>query len=178
MDDKKLRFTNCINGLAGYFDKKVEPFLLEIYWKALKKHSIEDIEQGAFVLIATVRFFPKVVEWIEAMSGGAGKIEDIAEIQAVEVLRAVKRIGVYNSVKFDDPVSIAVVQLCYGGWIRLCTELMSDGEKWFLKDFVKYYRAYKRQNILSHDVLSGLIEYDNSEKYPDFIPGPLALQKC
>jgi len=162
-EDKEERFGICIQGLAGYFDKELPEFLLEIYWNGLKDYSIEEIESGANKLIMTAKFFPKVVEWIEAMTGGAGKLEDVAELQANEVVRAIKKVGVYNSILFDDPITVAVIQTYYGGWIKLC-ELLEEDEKWFRKDFARYYASCKRQNMSMSGHMAGLIEFNNDGK--------------
>jgi hypothetical protein len=171
------KFKEFMMGLAELFDKQLSTILIDMYWKALESYTDEQCDEAFNKAFVMCKFFPKPVELIELITGGAGQLEDVAEIQATEVLRAVKRVGVYNSVLFNDPVTIAVIQQCYGGWIKLCTDLLQEEEKWFRKDFVRYYKAYKRQNILIDGHLAGLIEFDNSEKYTGFVPEPVKIEE-
>jgi hypothetical protein len=88
--------------------------------------------------------------------------------EATKVLNAVKRIGGYQSIQFNDPVTAAVVQEGFGGWPALCRDLLENGakggieEQWFLKDFAKMYSAFIRQNrrLIGH--LPGVHEISNT----------------
>ena len=101
------------------------------------------------------------MELIELVTGVSGNLEDRACVEAGNVLQAVKRVGAYNSVKFDDPVTQAVISQGFGGWVKLCNELKSTEEKWFQKDFVRIYQAYAREGIKHNGHLAGQIETEN-----------------
>jgi hypothetical protein len=68
-------------------------------------------------------------------------------------------------VVFDDATTQAVIIQAYGGWRQLCQECgVVEPEKWFRKDFIKTWAAYKRQSIQQGGVLAGLLELENSAK--------------
>lgn len=170
-----IKFQEFMAGLGEIFDRKLSKVVLDMYWKSLEPYSDEQCIDAFNEAFIAFKFFPKPVELIETITGGVGQLEDVAEIQVSLVINTIKKYGVYNSIQLEDPVTISVIQQCYGGWIMLCSELKTLEEKWFRKDFVRYYKAYKRQNILSHEKLPGLIEFENSDKHIEHIPEPVMI---
>lgn len=176
-DEKANKFANALCSMANYFDKELGNQLIDLYWENLKEYTIEDIEAAFSKAIATLRFFPKIVEVSELMGKGPGRLEDTAQIQADLVVKAIRRIGGYRSVNFNDPVTKAVIVNCYGGWIQLCTEQLEVEEKWFRKDFVRYYQSYHRQNIRLKTHLTGRHEIDNRTRgFLEQIPEPIQVE--
>ena len=149
-------------GLCDVFDKRYSDSLLSAYHTALAKYPLCDVAAAIETAISTCRFFPRPAELIEIITGGARHLEDMAIVEANKTLAAVKRIGRYTSVCFSDPITQAVICGVFGGWVKMCADLTSDTEKWFLKDFEKTYRAYARQKITQSGRLVGLIEANNS----------------
>ena len=160
-ENDKKRFMDAIGTLAEMHNKKLSTLLLKAYWGSLQKFEIEEIETAAGRLMETSRYFPKPVEIIEAITGGAQDINDVAMIQANNVIESVRTVGGYRSVEFDDPTTAAVVKLGWGGWQKLCDELKEADEKWFRIEFCKIYKAYKSQRIEHHGTLAGRIENTN-----------------
>lgn len=175
MKDRKM-FNKFMAGLGETFDKEISEILLDIYWGALENFSDEQCKGAFNKAVISCKFFPKPVEIIELIGDGPGKLEDRAEVQASEVVWAVRHIGVYRSVQFNDPVTTAVIQQCWGGWIQLCSELLQDEEKWFRKDFAKFYRAYHNQGIAYNGHLMGMLESDNMERYDKYVPEPILVE--
>ena len=138
---------------------------------------INQVEKALEKVVVSCKFFPKPVEIIELISGGTGKIEDIAQVQADLVINTIRKIGSYQSVEFKDPVTTAVIQQSFGGWIKMCLELMEPSEKWFRKDFANAYQVYFRQGIQRNGHLAGLIETDNMTRgHLEFIPDPKIVE--
>ena len=110
--------------------------------------------------------------------GGPDLLENRAVMEAMLTIRAVKNIGAYQSVKFNDPVTTVVIQRCFGGWITLCTDLEENEEKWFRNEFVKYYQTYTKRNIPHDGHLMGLLEDGNRKSgYEDWIPKPVLVEE-
>ena len=175
--EKANKFANAFGTLASYFEKEISQQLTNLYWENLKQYPIEDIESAFSKAIATLRFFPKIIEIHELMGCGPGKIEDVAQVQADLVIKAIRQIGAYQSVDIKDPVTKAVIVSCYGGWIRMCEELLEVDEKWYRKDFVKFYQAYKRQGIKVEHYLSGRHEIENRALgYLDHVTEPVQIE--
>lgn len=176
MKNKKL-FKEFMVGMGEMFEKEISNILSNLYWKAIEPFTDEQC-RGAFnKAITQCKFFPKIADLVELMGGGAGKLEDIAQVQADLVIKAIRHIGGYQSVDFRDPVTKAVIVSCFGGWIKMCEELKEVDEKWYRKDFVKFYQAYSRQNIKNTTHLSGLHETENYVLgYIEDTPDPVQIE--
>jgi len=77
-----------------------------------------------------------------------GTDEDQAAAAWASVLKAMRKWGYYDSVRFPDPaIHYAISQM--GGWIRLCATITDDTEPFRKKDFAGYYAMGKhtRENI-------------------------------
>jgi hypothetical protein len=160
-------FSEYMTALGEIHNKQISDITKDFYWKALKPYADEQCEKAFNMAMGGLKFFPKPAELIELIQNDGGRLEDRADVEAGRVLEAVKRHGGYKSIEFDDPVTMAVIQIAFGGWVKLCSELMSDAEKWFLKDFVKYYQAYSRQNIHHSGHLPGRMEIENNDRNGD-----------
>ena len=146
-------------GLCELFNVAADEFKTELYFRALQRFDIQDVVRGIDKAVTRCRFFPKPVELIELIEGNA---DDIAEVEAVKVIEAVKRVGSWQSVAFDNPVTAAVVQQGFGGWVKLCSEMNAKEEKWFRKDFCRLYVSFTRQNIQYTGILAGQAAVSNS----------------
>lgn len=140
------RFIYIMAAFAEASGQESTPLKERIYAEGLCDIPIEVIEKAAWQLIRTRTFatFPKVGELRELIGG---KAEDIAELEAAKVWKAISQVGGYSGVCFDNPVTQAVIEYGFGGWSKLCGEMMVDQQKWFIKDFIKTYSAFSRQNI-------------------------------
>ena len=148
--------------------------LIEAYWKALVEYDIEQVEQAFGYAINNLQWFPKPVELRKFIESGPGDVADIAMIQADKVVNAIRDVGYYSSVTFDDPVTMAVIKQGWGGWMKVC-ELRNDDIKWFRKDFVGIYKAYSNQGIKQYGHLVGYHEDHNLIKYPERVPEPVLI---
>ena len=152
-------FANAMGSLAEIHSKEISPTLMKTYFKLFFQFSIEQIQKAVSEAMLTLKYFPKPVELIELIQG---KLEDKAEIELSKVVNAIRRHGAYSSIVFDDPVTMAVIQNGFGGWIKLCDELLEHELKWFRKDFLRIWQAYHAQGMKSYGKLTGLHESNNS----------------
>lgn len=155
------RFASSLMAMATVFDKAVTPQITEIYFRALDKFTADEVEQGISKACSTLKFFPKPVELIECITGGSGNLADRAMIEACRVLEAVKSIGTYSTVCFDDPITQAVIVQQFGGWAKF-SEMREENEKWFVKDFSAGYQAFARQNVRHYGALPGISHGQNA----------------
>ena len=156
--------------------KSGEPseIILNAYIKSLEKYEIEQIETAFGYALTSLQWFPKPVELRQFIESGPGDIEDIALIEADKVINAISDHGYYASVTFDDPVTMAVIEQGWGGWMKLC-ELKDEEIKWFRKDYVKIYKAYSNQGIKKYGHLIGFHEDHNMGKFPEHVPKPVLI---
>lgn len=155
------RFVSSLAAMAALFEKEPAPQVVEIYFRALEGFTIEEVERGISNACSMHKFFPKPVELIECITGGAGNLADKAMIEACRVLEAIKGIGTYSTVCFDDPITQAVIVQQFGGWAKF-SEMREENEKWFIKDFVSGYQAFARQNVRHYGALPGISHGKNA----------------
>ncbi|TES88934.1 MAG: hypothetical protein E3J94_07165 [Desulfobacteraceae bacterium] len=171
-------FDEFMAALGDIYDKEITEFITSIYWRILEKYSDEQCNKMFNDALITFKFFPKPVELIELITGGKDNLEDKAQVEALKVLQAIRRIGGGDSVIFEDPVTTAVIKMGFNGWVQLTADLLVENEKWFAKDFCKIYETYARQGIKSSGNLAGIVEMDNIVKgYRKHIPESIPVDK-
>lgn len=151
---KDERFLFVMASFAEASGHESTPMKERVYAEGFSDIPIDVLEPAAWEMIRTrtLSSFPKIGEIREMLTG---KVEDKAELEAAKVWEAIKRVGGWTSVVFDDATTQAVIQYTFGGWSKLCGEMMEDQQKWFIKDFVKAYGAYSRQKVTVTGQLSG-----------------------
>lgn len=157
----KERFAMCMSAMAEAFSQEVSDLKGDIYFKALSDLSINSIEQAVWNIIntRTTATFPKVAEIRESVMG---KVEDKAMLALSKVEKAVREVGGYASIVFDDPLIHAVIQTFNNGWVGVC-DMSADEWKWSRKDFLKLYEAMARNgNGNVEPVLHGRHYLNNS----------------
>ena len=152
-------------------DRKIDAYKL-----ALSRFTIEQVESAFSRAIVECEWFPTPKSLIEFVQGSPQEIADNGQIEACKVLNAIKRVGGYQSVIFDDPVTTAVIKEGFGGWVRLCTDQREDDEKWFIKDFARMYGAFNRQERKCLEHLPGRVETENvAGGHTKHLPAPVAI---
>lgn len=170
-------FQRAFGTLCELFEKEATAIMQAVYFKALSQHEIGQVSKAIEAAIVSCRFFPKPVELLELIEGGGKQaLEDAGHLAAVVVINAVKRVGAYNTVVFEDPVTAAVVQDGFGGWVRVCAELATKSEKWFAKDFAELYQVFRRGGRTFNGKLLGILEVYNMERgFNAYIPDPVMI---
>ncbi len=176
MDDiNKQEFLEHFTGLCEIFGKDASKVFISMYFEALKEFTIEQVKESISKSITNNKFFPKPVELIQNIKGTNEDIENIALIQADLTLKAIGRHGKYKSVSFKDKTTQAVISRSFGGWINLCQESMENEEKWFRKDFIKAYIAYKNGAITDEGYLTGISEHENNSRGIEYKPEIISI---
>lgn len=164
------RFGLIMAGLAENFSAQLSDAGITMRFEAMKDLTIEQIDQAAKEILRTRKYLkmPTVAEFLEHIYGDP---ESKALVQATRVLEAIKRIGGNATVAFDDPTTQAVIKSGFGGWVKLCNEILEDTEKWFIKDFCKIYQSYMKEGVKHFGRLAGRTEMANfASGYLEHIP--------
>lgn len=148
-------------------DKEPSEIIIETYYQALEFATIEEIEKAFGSALIGSPYFPKPVELIEFIRGPEIKIEDEAVKEALKVVSAIKVLGHYETVQFDNPYTTAVIQRGFGGWQQLCGDSKAADTKWFIIDFSKIYKSFKMLDIKNHEPLIGY--YESQNKRPGIV---------
>ena len=172
---KRIDFLNAFMSVWEVH-KSNEPSerLIDAYWSVLEKYEIDQINAAFSFALSSMQWFPKPVELINFIEQGPGDIEDIALVEADKVLNAIRDVSAYTSITFDNPVTMAVIDQGWGGWMKVC-DMREDEEKWFRKDFVKIYKAYSNQGIKKYGHLIGYFEDANAERWPERVEPPVLI---
>ena len=156
------KFTAMIAGIGELYGKVISEALTDIYWQALKRFELCDVQRAFQVHIDNPdcgQFFPKpadVVRFIE----GSGETKALHAWAKVE--KAISHIGSYQSIAFDDPLIHAALD-DMGGWIKLCSTTI-DEMPFRANEFQKRYMGFVNKPPERHPkYLCGITERDNGK---------------
>jgi hypothetical protein len=135
------KFASLLAGLGEMYDKEITPMMADMYWDALKEFDYEAVSKAAQLHMKNPeggQFFPKVADLVRHLSGNN---TDKGMQAWSRVEKAVRTVGPYMSVAFDDPIIHAVIQ-DMGGWTGFGN--CDEQTEWPFRqnEFVKRYRAY------------------------------------
>ena len=169
------KFVKIINVVGEVYGKEVSEMLLKVYWKALKRFPLADVQRAFNRHVQNPtngQFWPKPADLIRLLDGDP---ESRAMIAWRKVLDAIEGVGSYQTVVFDDPViHMALENL--GGWLEVCK--VTDDELPFLaKRFEVAYRGFAARPALKYPKqFIGSIEHQNRlHGFEDDIPKPRAI---
>jgi len=155
----KTKFAEMMTMLCEVFGKEPTKPLIAAYYMALKDMTQQELER-AIEGILTKKFnkMPLPAEILEFIHGN---LEDRAMLALEKVERAMRDVGGYRSVVFDDPVIHMVIESFDGGWPGLCA-IPEREWKFARKDFLKLYQAMsKEKNRRPVPKLVGIHEHIN-----------------
>lgn len=171
-EDKK-QFGEMLSTVSGIYGKEVTQATVGIYWGALQEFDLVAVRQALDRHVKnpdTGQFMPKPADIIKMIGGSTA---DSASVAWHKVVHAIRRVGQYDDVVFDDPLIHRCVS-DMGGWVRLC-----NGEEAELpfraREFETMYRGYTlRREIPDYPrILVGHINATNTSK--GFEPTPPVL---
>lgn len=142
--DDFQKFHDGIVGVMGFYGKSVSSFALDVWWTALKGHDLAAIVDAFNRHLANPdsgQFPPKPADIIRMLQGST---QDAALRAWAKVDRAVRRIGTYCDVAFDDALIHRVIQ-DMGGWIALGAKAE---EEWpfVARESENRYRGFRSRN--------------------------------
>ncbi len=157
-----VRFVKALTVLAEYYEKNLSQGVIELYWQGLKQYEIEAIEGAIGRHLQNPdsgQWMPKIADIVRMIEGTS---QDAAALAWAKVMRAISRVGQWESLAFDDAIIHLVID-DLGGWPKLCQTV--ERELPFLqKRFETSYRAYRHQGGSLHAhprYLSGIAEMQN-----------------
>ncbi len=169
------RFAGLMSQLAETYSKPLTESTLTLWWTLMREHEMADIERAAHAHMMDPergRFMPLPADIVRIIEGGGG---DRAALAWSKVRDAVRSIGPYRSVVFDDPIIHAVIE-DMGGWVRL-GDMTTDEAPFRGKDFCERYKAYavRREVPQYAGMLGGEHDMANRLQYADAILPPVLI---
>jgi Domain of unknown function (DUF6475) len=156
-------FARMLAGIAELYGKSLSRPLSELYWNLLKTYSLSELQialKAHFCNPEGGQFFPKPADLIRHLEGGSGT----KALQAWTVVeRAIRQIGSYQSLAFEDPLIHAAIE-DMGGWMKLCAITLKELPFCSLA-FQKRYAALVHKAPRRYPpYFPGVIESSNSAK--------------
>lgn len=133
-----------ITGVMGFYGKSVSTFALDVWWNALRSYDLPSVVEAFNRHLANPdigQFPPKPADIIRMLQGST---QDAALRAWAKVDQAVRRIGTYDDVVFDDAIIHRVIQ-DMGGWIALGTK-GEDEWPFVAKEFENRYRGFRARS--------------------------------
>ena len=155
-------FVSTLTQAMAYYGKECSPFVVGIFWDGLSRFGLDEV-QRAFGIHANDpdrgQFAPKIAD-ITRLLEGSTATQGMRAWAVVE--RALRSVGSYQTVVFDDPLIHAVIS-DMGGWIKLC-QTPADELPFRARDFERAYSAFKhRREMPPYPAkLIGIAEADNA----------------
>lgn len=168
------RFSALISDVYAFYRQDSSTFAVKVWWQAMQPFdfaAVADALNRHCVNPDSGQFMPKPADVVKMLQGST---QDAALVAWAKVDRAVRTVGTYRSVVFDDAL-IHRVLTEMGGWIEVGRK---TEEEWpFTRnEFVNRYRGYRmRSEIPDYPPhLIGMSEAQNS-KAGFHTEGPLML---
>lgn len=157
------QFAATLSGVYAMYKNDLSDALISIWWETCKSFDFSAVSE-AFTRHCmnpdNGQYLPKPADIIRLLGGTS---QDGGLIAWAKVDRALRSVGTYQTVVFDDPIIHAVI-MDMGGWVSLGTK--SEDEWPFVgKEFQNRYRGYRLQGGVREYVKSlvGLAEAQNSQ---------------
>ncbi len=127
------------------------------YLQEFKKYQDENLEKIFNWIITQCKFFPKICEIREMISGTP---DDRALYAWNDFLHALRHVGTHKSVVFADPVIHTVIKTLFGSWSR-AGETKETDLPFLEKRFIAEYKALKKTSCSHPAYLPGRSEQKN-----------------
>ncbi len=155
-------FHEGIIGVMSFYHRDVSRFALDLWWRALSPYDLPAVID-AFNRYVTHPDFgqypPKPADVVRIISGGT---QDRALLAWAKVDRALRCVGPYESVVFDDPLIHRVLH-DMGGWISLGRKAETEWP-YVAREFENRYRTFTLRGETPEylRVMVGIAESENA----------------
>ncbi len=137
------RFAALMSGISDYYGKELSNAVINLYWYGLEQYDFYDVRRALWAHTQSPdvgQHLPKIADITRTLQGGT---QDQAAIAWSKVDRAIRVIGTYIDVVFDDALIHRVITEL-GGWIWLGKQ--NEAEWPFVaKRFEGLYRGYRQR---------------------------------
>jgi len=167
MDDlDKKAFAIEIYAVAEMCERKVSKELLLMYFNSLIEFDIEQVKLAISKHTKDPKhgsFFPKIADIIRYLPNKESNIEDKALLAWGQIIREMRRVGAYGSLKLDDRQALAAIK-SVKSWKDLCMSPEKD-LTWIKKEFLANYKVYENTPLESlPSSLAGLEDLKNHKE--------------
>lgn len=169
IEQDKGEFSQIMQGTMAMYSKDVSSALLKMWYASLIEYDIAALREAFNAWLRNPdqgQFAPKPADIIRLIDGATG---DRAMLAWSKLEKAVRRVGPYSSVGFDDAIIHKVVE-DLGGWIKLANTKTEKDLEFVGLDFVKRYRGYALKGV-AQDYPAYLIGQAEADNVRNGFPG-------
>jgi hypothetical protein len=158
------RFLTTLTGISDYYGKQLSEGVISLYWQGMKQYDLPAVEKALWEHTQnpdTGQFMPKIADVTKMLQG---RTTDQAAMAWSKVDSAIRRVGTYSDVVFDDPIIHRVIA-DMGGWIKFGS--MTEEEWPFTSNqFRTRYQGYRMRNEVPEyqPVLIGIANAHNGKE--------------
>ncbi|OWT68072.1 MULTISPECIES: DUF6475 domain-containing protein [unclassified Achromobacter] len=158
------RFSALISDVFAFYRQDASQFAMNVWWQAMQPFDLAAVAEALnrhCVNPDSGQFMPKPADVVKMLRGSS---QDSALVAWSKVDKAMRQVGPYQTVAFDDPVIHRVLEEM-GGWIQLGDKTERDWP-FIAKEFENRYRGYAMRNeIPEHSkVLIGITDANNQKQ--------------
>lgn len=160
---ERPQFNQLIAGIYSFYRKEFSAFAGNVWWQAMQPYDFEEVVDALnrhCINPDVGQFMPFPADVVRMLQGSS---RDAALVAWAKVDRAVRTVGTYRTVVFDDAIIHRVLE-DMGGWILLGQK--TDKEWPFVaNEFSTRYAAFRARSELPsyQKVLLGLIDSHNRQ---------------
>lgn len=160
----KVEFAKCIAYLQAGVDKQVPEATVAVWWDVLGDLTVEQLQGAISAYLRTNRFpgLPAtgLLRQLAGASSGATDPDQQGVLAWDTVLKAIRSLGGYVSVEWDDPAIPAAIDAVASSWVALC-DTPSDELLRFVKPrFIEAWKAFKSAGVNGYSVSLGIVARD------------------
>ncbi|WP_302356655.1 DUF6475 domain-containing protein [Alcaligenes sp. YSL9] len=157
------QFSQMLNAAADLYGKTMSGMAISLWWNALSQYDLSAVRDGLSRHMQSPdsgQFMPKPADVIRMIGGTT---QDGALQAWAKVNTAVRSVGTYQTVAFDDPIIHAVVT-DMGGWVALGAKTEHEWP-FVATEFENRYRGYRNRGGADEypRTLIGIAEAQNSQ---------------
>jgi hypothetical protein len=162
----KRKLLELLPDVCAFYRQDFSKFLGSVWVAAMEAYTFDEVSKAIerhTMNPDSGQFMPKPADVVRMLGGTS---IDVAMGAWSKVERALRTIGQYESVVFDDPLIHRVV-MDMGGWVKLCTASQTEKDLEFVaREFQTRYRGFamRRERPEFPGRLVGFAEAQNAQE--------------
>lgn len=182
IDSDKKNFFRLIGDVYAFYRQDFSEFAGSVWWEAMRAYDLAAVKAALSrhcINPDSGQFMPRPADVVRMLQGGT---QDQAALAWAKVDRAVRSVGSYADVVFDDALIHRAIQEI-GGWVWLGQQ-KDDEWPFIAKRFETIYRSYRMRNEAPDypRILTGISNAYNTreklaEQQPILIGDPIIAQR-
>lgn len=138
--DDEASFADLMTAAMAFWRQPMTEFTLTVWWEACRQFDLADVRRALSQHTMDPergRFAPLPADIVRQLHGTAG---DRSQVAWGKVMEAIRLVGAYRSVVFDEPQIMAAIE-DMGGWPAVCRSKVEE-LPFLQRRFGDAYRAY------------------------------------